>query len=57
MFRLHLQKAACEHLHSLLSEAVTKIELQIPSEFSQNALYVILSISIAKLTLSAITAL
>jgi len=49
MFRLHLQKAACEHRHSLLSEAVTRIEPQIPSKSAQNALYVILSISIAKL--------
>jgi hypothetical protein len=30
MVRLHLQKASCEHPHSLLSEAVTKTELQIP---------------------------
>ena len=30
MVRLHLQKASCEHPHSLLSEAATKIELQIP---------------------------
>ena len=49
MLRLHLQKAACEHLHSLLSEAVTRIQSQIPSKFAQNALYAILNLSIVNL--------
>ena len=57
MIRLHLQKATCEHLHSLLSEGLTSIKSQMPSKFAKNALYAIFSRSIVTYALISIVAL